>query len=102
MRLLRPLCFPCVNRWALWKVVLTKTCRNDLSGSRLRRSGDVRRVGSHVGNETLAPEFAELNPLIQLLGDLHGAADAVAEFARCLLLQGAGREWSRRPALNFL
>ena len=60
---------------------------NDLLGIAQRLLGKVHRVGAHVGDKALALATAEIHALVELLGDLHGAAGGEAEFAVCLLLE---------------
>jgi len=58
-------------------------------GDRIDRQTDA--VGSHIGNQAdgLA---AQVDALIQALGQLHGAAGGETQLARGFLLQGRGRE----------
>src|SRR6185437_1451853 len=60
----------------------------DLADGFLRQ---VEGVGAHVGDESdLA--LADVDALVQLLGDAHGLLRAEAQFARGFLLQRGGRE----------
>ena len=56
---------------------------------------ELHAVGTHIGDEAdrLA---AEIDALIEPLGDAHGVAGAEAQLARGLLLQGRGGEGRRR------
>src|SRR4029453_8050698 len=53
--------------------------------------GERHAIGSHVGDEAdrLA---AQVDALVELLRDAHGATGGEADLARGLLLQGRGRE----------
>ena len=59
----------------------------------------LHAVGAHVGDEAdgLA---ADVDALVEPLGDLHGAGGGEAELARRLLLQRRGGERRRRVALG--
>ena len=48
--------------------------------------GDTQGVGTHVGDQTDRADALELNALVQLLRDLHGAAGLEIELAGRLLL----------------
>src|SRR6516164_11476221 len=72
--------------------------RTDLL-NRLRR--ERYRVGAHVGDEADAA-LADVLPLVQLLGETHGAARVEAELARRLLLQRRGGEGRCRVAAALL
>ena len=61
--------------------------------------GDAQRVGTHIGDETHRALARDVNALVELLGDGHGAARRHIELARGLLLQGRGRKRQRRGAL---
>jgi hypothetical protein len=63
--------------------------------------GDVGRVRPHVGDQALGAVRPEVDPLVQLLGDLHRPPHPVAELARGFLLEGAGDERRRRPPLRL-
>ncbi len=63
---------------------------NDFTSRLLRRSRDIRRVGTHVGNETLGAFSTEIDTFVEFLRDLHRAANRVVELARGFLLQRAG------------
>ena len=63
--------------------------------------GQVDRVGAHVGNQAHGPA-ADVHPLVELLGDAHGALGGEAELARRLLLEGGGDKGRRRVALALL
>ena len=73
---------------------------DDVRARRLtRRIGDARRVGAHVGDEALRPvAAAEVDALVERLGDLHRLADAEPQLARGFLLERRGRERCRRVA----
>ncbi len=64
-----------------------------------RLAGEVRRVGSHVGDQAHAAFVGQVDALVELLGDPHRAVGGHAETARRGLLQRAGDErWIRlRP-----
>ena len=69
----------------------------------LQRLGrDARRVGTHVGDQADGAFAAELDALVELLRDAHGAARRVAELARGLLLQARRDERRRREAAALL
>ena len=68
-------------------------------GGRLVR--EAQRVGTHVGDQTGQAVFAQLDALVQLLRNAHGAARGHVELAAGLLLQGRGDE-RRRGAALFL
>jgi hypothetical protein len=65
---------------------------------------DARRVGPHVGDETLgAVTAAEIDAFVQGLRELHGLANAELEFARRFLLQSrSGERRGGIPALLAL
>ena len=48
------------------------------------------RVGTHIGDETHRALAGDVNALIQLLGDGHGAGGGHVQLAGGLLLQGGG------------
>ena len=48
--------------------------------------GDAQRVGTHIGDETHRALARDVNALVELLGDGHGAARRHIELARGLLL----------------
>ena len=59
----------------------------------------MQAVGTHIGNQ--ADRFAvKINPLIKLLGDLHGSPGAEAKLTRGFLLQSTGGKRRRGPALT--
>ena len=69
-------------------------------GERVTR--DARRVGAHVGDEPDGAFLADLDTLVEALGDPHRARRLVAELPRGLLLEPRGDEGRRRVATAFL
>src|SRR6266699_2940400 len=51
---------------------------------------DTRRVGTHVGDETLMATLAQFYTLVKLLRKAHGLFRLEVEPGRGILLQGAG------------
>jgi len=78
----------------------------DLSdeGARLGHglAGHADGVGAHVGDQPHGAFLAELDALVELLGDHHGLLGREAEPARGLLLELARREGGQRVALRLL
>ncbi len=74
---------------------------DEVRGLLARRGGDVRRIGAHVGDETVAA-IAGLDALVELLGDLHRLPRAVAEAGGGRALQRRGDERRLRIALLLL
>ena len=68
-------------------------------GDRLGREVDA--VGAHIGDEA-DRAVADVDALIEALGDLHGARRRKPELARGLLLQGRGGEGRVGMALDRL
>ena len=68
---------------------------------RHRLGGEIDAVGAHIGDE---PDraVADVDALVEALGDLHGARGREAELARGLLLQGGGGEGRIGVALDRL
>ena len=63
--------------------------------------GNLNAVGPHVGDQ--ADRLAlDVDTLVELLSEAHGAARAQSQLARGLLLQGRGGEWREGIALNVL
>ena len=74
----------------------------DHSSRRFDRLGrEVDAVGAHIGDEA-DRAFADVDALIEPLGDLHGARRREAELARGLLLQRRGGEGRVGVALDGL
>ena len=80
-------------------VVLTVAAENECPGSSQCFFAQAKRVGTHIGNETDRALAADVNALIKLLGDRHGAARRHVKLARSLLLQRGGRERRRGRTL---
>ncbi|OPZ01303.1 MAG: hypothetical protein BWZ09_02745 [Alphaproteobacteria bacterium ADurb.BinA305] len=59
---------------------------------------DAHGVGAHVGDQTDGALGADVDPLVELLGDSHRAPVAETELARGILLQRGGDERRRRVA----
>ena len=66
-----------------------------------RLGGEVDAVGAHVGDEA-GRAVADVDALVEPLGDLHRARRREAELARGLLLQGRGGEGRIGVALDRL
>src|SRR5262249_34483882 len=62
----------------------------------------ARRVSAHISNESDGTLVAQLDALVELLRNLHGARGRVIQFARSLLLQTRGDEWRSGAAANLL
>ena len=85
MRILRVI-FALINAAGRGQIVLGIVGFNIIFGGLLRLFGDAQRVGSHVGDQTDRAVALELDALVQLLRDLHGATRLKAQLARSLLL----------------
>ena len=68
---------------------------NEVSHRRDGRVRHLRRVGSHVGDETDRPILTDFLALVEILRRAHGAAGGEAELLGRLLLQRAGGERAR-------
>ena len=66
---------------------------------RKRFGGNAQRVGSHVGDKADGAHLRQVDPLVQLLRDLHGALGLKAEPAGGILLEGRGDKGRRRAFL---
>ena len=66
-----------------------------------RFGGEIDAVGAHIGDEADCA-VANVDALIEALGDLHGAGRREAELARGFLLQGRGREGRVGMTLDWL
>ena len=64
-----------------------------------RLVGQAQRVGSHIGYKADGAEALNVDALIKLLGDGHGAAGRHAEPAGGLLLEGGGYKRGRGTAV---
>ena len=95
--LLSALGFGLVVRWLGGQEVFAVCAPDVVTGLLLGGLGHIGGVGAHVGDEThsLAIQF---DPLVELLGDTHGAARIEAQSAGGLALHGAGDEG--RPGMT--
>ena len=66
-----------------------------------RLGREIDAVGAHISDEA-DRAVADVDALIEALGDLHGAGRREAELARGFLLQGRGRERRVGVALDRL
>src|SRR2546426_1088222 len=95
MRFLRTLRPRLVVARLLDRVRRAEFLRDDVTGLMKRAFGDVKRVGTHVGDETDRRAIADRDAFVELLGEHHRFLYRVAELARRLLLQRRGRERRR-------
>src|SRR5207237_1235798 len=72
--------------------------RDDLTRLVERALGHVKRVGTHIGDETDRCAVADGDAFIELLREDHRPLHGISELARCLLLDGRGRERRSRVA----
>ena len=91
-----------VDRWPLRHEFWPVTTRNLVSRGKLRRGRDIGRIGPHVGDQALRPLRPKIYTFVELLRELHGAANAESNLARSLLLKCARRERWGWPALYLL
>ena len=80
-------------------VVLAVAAADKAGGGGGRLVGESQRVGTHIGDQTGKTVLTQLDALIQLLRDAHGAARRHVQLAARLLLEGRGDERGRRGAL---
>jgi len=57
--------------------------------------GYIGGVSSHVGDQTCAAAFPNIQPFIQLLSNGHGSSGSISKFTGCFLLHGAGYKWGK-------
>ena len=79
-------------------VVLAVAALDEACRSSGRLVSQTERVGTHIGDQTGKAVLAQLDALIQLLRDAHGAARRHVQLAARLLLEGRGDERGRRGA----
>ena len=60
--------------------------------------GQAQGVGTHIGDQTHGALPGDVNALVELLGDGHGAAGGHVQLAAGLLLEGGGGEGRSRVA----
>ncbi len=78
----------------LRQVLRAEGLPDHLPGRRHRLGGHPHRVRAHVGDEAHGP-LRQVHPLVEALGDAHGAGGGVAQAARGGLLEGGGGEGGR-------
>ena len=69
--------------------------------ARGRLARDLDTVGTHIGDQANGTT-ADIDALVEPLGDVHGAPRPQSELARRLLLKGRGREGRPRVARALL
>src|SRR5262245_5176401 len=84
------------------QVLRAEALRDVVADGGDRLAGDARRVRTHVGDEADRALVAELDALVEPLGDAHRAGGLEAELARRLLLQARGDEGRCRMPPPFL
>ena len=70
-------------------------------GSLQRIVREPQGVGTHIGDKTDCALTGDVDALVELLGDGHGAAGSHVQLPAGLLLEGGGGEGGRRLALLF-
>ena len=80
-------------------IVLAVAAENKRPGGAERFLAQAQGVGTHVGDQAHRALAADINALIELLGDRHGAARRHIELAGSLLLERGGRERRRGGTL---
>ena len=80
------------------EVALVELARDEVPRLGHRRVRDADRVGAHVGDQPDGPLGADLDPLVQLLGQAHRDRGRIAQLFRRFLLQRAGAERRGRRA----
>ena len=98
MRLLRALRACLVVTRLLERVRSPEFLRDHLTRLVKRALGHVERVGTHIGDETDRCAVADGDAFIELLREDHRPLHGISELARCLLLDGRGRERRGRVA----
>ena len=101
VRLLGVLRLGLVDARLLGHLVRAVEPRGDLADLLHRLGRQRHRVGTHVGDEADAA-LADVDALVELLREAHGAPRVEAELARGLLLQRRGGEGRRRVAPALL
>ena len=86
-----------IDAWFFRQICLAKSVCDNRTGGLNRLIAHLHTICAHIGDK--ASGFrADIDTLIQLLGNLHGAAGREAELARGFLLQGRGGERGSRIA----
>ncbi len=103
MRLLRILCFGRVLPRRFGKIILPVTRHDDFAQLVERLTGYGDRVRTHVCDQPNR-SIADVNTLVEALGNHHRFLCTEAELTRSFLLQRRSRKWRRRvtPTLSFL
>src|SRR5262245_14659102 len=76
-----------IDGWRLRKVLAPEALADEPPRSLLGLAGDLHRVGPHVGDEPHGPLAAQVDSLVELLGQRHRLPGREPELAAGLLLE---------------